>query len=396
MTLTDSILAAGFWSAAAGATYAYVGYPLLVGGLARAFGRPEREATIDEASLPSVACVIAAHNEAEVIEARIANALAMDYPRDRLTIIIASDGSDDETVEICCRHEPQIRLLAFRERRGKAATLNATMALLDSEIVVLSDANTFMEPDAIRALVRRFTDPKVGSVCGRLVLRDPTTGRNVDSMYWRYETFLKRCEGLLGGLLGANGAIYAIRRSLIVPLPSGTVVDDFVMPLLAKVRSGCRIAYAPDAVAHEESAPNIGGEFRRRARIGVGGFQALWMLRDLLHPRWGWTAFTFWSHKVLRWICPFLLLIALATAAALATESATYRAALLIQLGFYALCALGALVPAGRHPLRAIRILTMFACMNAALLVGFLRWMRGSHNGIWKRTARLRDVGPAA
>ncbi len=396
MSLAETILAAGAWGSLGGVCYAYLGYPVVIGGLARLMGRRERPPEPDDAALPRVALVIAAHNEAEVIDARLRNALESDYPRGLLEIVVASDGSDDATVDLCRRHEPHVRTLAYAQRRGKSATLNATIAQLDAEVVVLSDANTFMERDAIRELVRPLAAPEVGAVCGRLVLRDPATGRNVDSMYWRYETYLKRCEGAIGGLLGANGAIYAIRRSLIVPLPPGTVVDDFVMPLMAKAASGCRIAYAPEAVAHEETAPNIGGEFRRRARIGVGGFQALWILRSLLSPTCGWTAFTFWSHKVLRWICPFLLIIALACAAALAGDHATYRAVLAAQLGFYALCALGAMVPPGNRSLRALRIFPMFACMNAALLVGFLRWLRGSHNGIWRRTARLNDVGPAA
>src|SRR5205823_14619527 len=145
-----------------------------------------------------------------------------------------------------------IRLLDYSERQGKAAVLNSAFAELSGEIVLLSDANTQTDPAALRKIVRWFRQPAVGVVCGRLVLTDPRTGRNVDSLYWRYETFLKRCEGRLGALLGANGGIYAIRKAFFTPIPAGTVLDDFIIPLLAKLRTGCTILYDDEAVAQEE------------------------------------------------------------------------------------------------------------------------------------------------
>src|SRR4029079_12592565 len=143
---------------------------------------------------------------------------------------------------------------------------------LRGEIVLLSDANTFTDVDALRRIVRWFADPQVCGVCGRLVLTDPATGQNVDSLYWRYETYLKRCEGRLGALLGANGGIYAVRPSCFNPIPANTIVGGLVLPLQAKLRTGCEIVYDPEAVANEETPSNIKSEFRRRARIGAGGF----------------------------------------------------------------------------------------------------------------------------
>jgi cellulose synthase/poly-beta-1,6-N-acetylglucosamine synthase-like glycosyltransferase len=249
-----------------------------------------------------------------------------------------------------------------------------------------------MERGSLGRLVRWFRDETVGAVCGRLVLTDPRSGRNVDGLYWRYETHLKRCEARLGALLGANGAIYAIRRSLFPRLPDGTAVDDFVVPLLAKLRTGCRIVYDADAVAREESAPDLTGEFRRRARIGAGGFQALGVLWRLLSPRHGWTAFALWSHKVLRWVCPFLMIGAVLGGLALAAHP-LYRWMLVAQAIFYTLCAAGAVVPAtGRRGSRVLRALSMFAAMNLALLLGFGRWLRGTQTGLWQRTARSADL----
>jgi cellulose synthase/poly-beta-1,6-N-acetylglucosamine synthase-like glycosyltransferase len=377
----SSLLCISFWCSALGVVYTYAGYPVLIYICSRLMGKAHSAG--DNVEPPRVALLIAAYNEAAVIEQRIQNALALDYPRDRLEIIIASDGSDDATVEICRRYAGRVTLLDFPNRRGKAAALNAAVAQINAEVIAFSDANTSMDPAAIRHLMRWFSQEDVGAVCGRLVLTDPQTGGNADSFYWRYETFLKQCEARVGGLLGANGAIYAIRRNLFVPLPAGTLVDDFVAPLLAKLKSNCRIIYDTDAVAREESAPDLFGEYRRRARIGTGGFQAVGILWPLLLPHYGWTAFTFWSHKVLRWCCPFFMLIALFTCTLLAMHD-LYRDLLFTQILFYILCGLGSI----NGTAKPLRVFTMFASMNAALLVGFIRWLGQSQTGVWTRTQR--------
>ena len=179
-----------------------------------------------------------------------------------MQIVIASDGSTDKTANIA-RHYAElfpgrVRLFDYPVRRGKATVLNDSLPQLDNEIVVLSDANTFFEPNAVRNLVRWFADPTIGVVCGQLRLIDPRTGHNVDSLYWRYENFLKTCEGKLGALLGANGAIYAIRRSRFVPIPTDTIIDDFVLPLLIRLRHGQRIVYDREAIAEEETPADVG------------------------------------------------------------------------------------------------------------------------------------------
>jgi cellulose synthase/poly-beta-1,6-N-acetylglucosamine synthase-like glycosyltransferase len=387
MDLTHQLLAAAFWCCLAGIVYSYVGYPILVCILARVAGRDPFPPEQYEQMLPRMALVIVAHNEAEVIASRIENALGLSYPPDRLQIVIVSDGSSDATDKICRQYADRITLVAFPMRRGKAGALNDAVSQLNADVLVLSDANTFMEPDALRRLVRWFNNPAVGVVCGRLIIADPQSGKNVDSLYWRYETHLKRCETRLGALLGANGAIYAIRRSAFPSLPPATAVDDFVIPLLAKLHTGCSIIYDKDAIAREESAPDLGGEFARRARIGAGGFRALATLWPLLLPQHGWTALAFWSHKLLRWICPFLMLGALLTGVALSGQP-MYRGAAVLQCAFYCLCISGALLPSRNRRWRLLRACSMFAAMNLALLVGFFRWLRGTQSGLWQRTAR--------
>jgi cellulose synthase/poly-beta-1,6-N-acetylglucosamine synthase-like glycosyltransferase len=334
--------------------------------------------------------LIAAYNEEAVIEDRILNALAMDYPTEKLEVVVASDGSSDSTAKIVQGYAGRgVRLVPLSSRRGKASALNAAFPELRGDIVLMSDANTHNDRLVARKIVRWFHDPKVGVVCGRLILTDPETGGNVDSLYWKYETFLKKSEGRLGALLGANGGIYAIRRSLFRPVPAETIVDDFVIPLRAKLQTGCNIVYDWEAVAREETPASVGSEFHRRSRIGAGGFQSLGMLWRLLLPQRGWIAFTFFSHKVLRWLCPFLLLALLASNAFLC-DYPLYRYALFGQLAFYLISVLAGLMPAGRpKALKPLRITTMFTGMNAALLVGFWRWLCGSQKGAWKRTARL-------
>jgi len=347
----------------------------------------------DHRTLPFVSLLIAAYNEETVIEERIRNALTMDYPTDKREIVIASDGSSDSTAAIAARYADQgVRLFDYKERRGKARVLNSALAELRGDIVLFSDANTNYDPDAARMLARWFANRSIGIVCGRLVLTDPQTGSNADSLYWKFETFLKRNEGRLGALLGVNGAIYAMRRELYTPIPDGTLIDDFVIPLTARLRTGCHIVFDNDAIAREDTPPNIGSEFRRRSRIGTGGFQSLPVLWRLLNPMRGWIAFTFLSHKVLRWMCPFLL-IGMLAASSLLWMIPAYGALLLAQLAFYGVSFATALAPAQHKPPKLLRLATMFTCMNIALLVGFGRWLWGSAQlGVWHRTIRPAEI----
>jgi cellulose synthase/poly-beta-1,6-N-acetylglucosamine synthase-like glycosyltransferase len=381
-----------FWACAALVAYTYAVYPILIWCLCRLLGSLSVPPSGTDDDLPGVSLLIAAHNEAEVIAERLDNALATDYPRGRFQVVIASDGSSDGTAEIVSsKSTPSVRLLDNKVRRGKAAVLNSAIVELGTDLVVLSDANTEIQPSAVRNLARWFRDPTVGAVCGRLVLVDPASGANADGMYWKYETFLKKCEGRLGALLGSNGAIYAIRRSLYIPIPDNTIVDDFVIPLLVKLRTGARIIYDPESVAVEETPADIGSEFRRRARIGAGGFQAITYLWPLLDPRNGWVAFSFLSHKVLRWICP-LLLLGMLICSALLWQKPFYRWCVLAQAAFYGLSLLAMYLPRNSRYLKPLRLTTMFTSMNLALLVGLWRWIRGTQRGTWERTARVIET----
>jgi cellulose synthase/poly-beta-1,6-N-acetylglucosamine synthase-like glycosyltransferase len=397
MSLAQTILVVALWICLAAVVYAYAGYPVVIGALARLFGRRRPAPEIADADLPFVSLLIAAYNEEAVIDGRIRNALDSDYPADKFEIVIATDGCADQTAAIVRRYTDRgVRLLEYPRRRGKTTVLNDSIPQLRGEVVMFSDANTYTDPGAVRNLVRWFRDPAVGAVSGKLVLTDPTTGKNADGLYWKYETFLKQCEGRLGALLGANGGIYAIRRALYHPLPTTAVLDDFLIPLLAKLRTGCDIVFEPAAVAREETAAGVSAEFQRRTRIGAGGFGSLGLLAGLLNPRRGWVAFAFLSHKILRWCCPFALLGLIVANALLALEGEPfYRLLLAAQAAFYTTALIAAYIPGQQKPVRLLRLTTMFMSMNGALLMGFGRWLRGSQAATWRRTARVAELQPA-
>src|SRR5262249_30257518 len=210
MSWTDLCLVILLFSSLGLVAYAYIGYPILVWLLARVFGRERARPALAESDLPTLSLLIAAYNEEAEIGRRIENALELDYPADKLEIVVASDGSTDRTNDIVRRYERfGVKLFAFPKRRGKSTALTDAIPALAGEIVMLSDANTCTHATAAHYLASWFRNPRIGVVCGRLVLTDPLTGRNVDSLYWKYETFLKKCESRLGALLGSNGGIYA-------------------------------------------------------------------------------------------------------------------------------------------------------------------------------------------
>lgn len=383
----DTVLQLVFVVCVLAVVFSYVLYPLLLWIACRVAATAPAAPGLDELP-PTVSVLVAAHNEERFIAEKVHNTLALLYPADRLEVVVASDGSVDGTAEaVRAIQDSRLRLFDYAERRGKSAVLNSAIPELAGEIVVLSDANTLFEPEALSRLLRWFRDPTVNTVCGRLILVDPATGQNVDSLYWRYETFLKKKEARLGALLGANGAIYAIRRDRYVPIPNNTIVDDFVIPLLSKLEHGGRIVYDETAVATEETPAEIGSEFRRRARIGTGGYQSLALLWRLLHPRYGWTAFAFFSHKVLRWIAPFLLIGAF-VANLFLLDRPFYRWTMGAQIAFYVMSFIGVRVRGRALPFRLLRLAGMFTGMNAALFVGFLRWLALPQTGTWQRTAR--------
>src|SRR3954469_4532555 len=375
-----------FWLAVGVILHTYVIYPLLLivldaVGQARGawayLGGDERRRPPAQIGLPSVSVLIAAYNEASCIGARIENLLAQDYPEGKLEILVGSDASTDETDAIVQRYAARGVKLSRGERCGKAGVLSRLVSMATGDVLVMTDANTQFERDAIRRLVQPLREDEVGLVCGRLRLHTPMGAPVAEGAYWKLESLLKLYESRRGCVMGANGGIYAVRKHLFPPLPAGTVVDDFVAALRV-LAAGSKVCYEPEAVAHEEAAPDHAGEYRRRVRIAAGGFRALSQHRELLSPRHGFTAFALWSHKVLRWFVPHAMLVAFAANVFLARAGTFYSIALLGQCAAYALAALSLLGMSPRHVQAVADAAAHFVEMNAALLVGFVKYSRGT------------------
>ncbi len=390
------MLAIFFWLAFGCIVHTYVLYPLLLialDALAQArgawayLGGDERRRPLAQLGLPHVSVLVAAYNEASCIGQRIENLLDQDYPADKLEILIGSDASSDETDPIVQRYAARGVKLSRGERAGKAGVLARLIALAKGEVLVMTDANTEFERDAIRRLVQPLRDPAVGLVCGRLRLHSPVGAPVAEGAYWKLESLLKMYESRRGCVMGANGGIYAVRKHLFPPLPAGTVVDDFVAALRV-LQTGYEVRYEPEAVAHEESAPDHSGEYQRRVRIAAGCFRALAQFKDLLSLRHGFTAFALWSHKVLRWIVPQAMMVALLTNLLLAPGSPFYAALLLGQGVGYGFAALGLLGASPRKFRSLADAAAHFVEMNTALLVGFYKFSRGGQGQTWNRTAR--------
>lgn len=377
--------ATAFWIAVGLLIYTYLGYPLLAGLFAALWARRTRR----DAVTPTVSLLIPAYNEEAVLEGKLANSLALEYPADRLEVVVASDGSTDRTCAIAAAFADRgVRLLAFDRRTGKAGLLNRTVPLLRGEIVVFTDASCLLERRALRRLVSNFADPTVGVVCGlyRFVARNSSSRSRGEGAYWRFETWLKRVESRLGSILGAHGALYAMRRHLFQPLPEGAINDDYLIPMRA-VEQGYWAIYDDSAVAEELTDATARGELMRRARITVGNYQqALWLWR-LLDPRRGWIAWQFFSHKVLRTMTPLLLLVALVGNLRLLHEP-FYAAAASAQGCFYLLALVGAACERYQSRACSLEFFTVpfyFCLTNVAAFVGLIKFLLGGQRPAWDK-----------
>ena len=370
-----------FWASAALAVYVYAGYPILLAVLRRVAKHPVAKRPIE----PTVSLLVAAYNEADVIEAKIRNALELDYPADRLEIAIACDGPNDGTTAIAQRVAAQIgggrvRVFAYPVNRGKLHALNDTIPQLTGDIVAFSDASSMLAPDAMRLLVANFADEDVGAASGvyRVLRGDEAALGKQEDFYWKYETYLKLAEADVGSILGCHGSLYAIRRALY-PFPKpGTINDDYVIPMRILSR-GYRVAYEPAAVAYEEAA-EMGG-FSRRVRIMTGNFEQLREMKALIRPLRPGPLFFFLSHKAGRLVVPIAML-AMLGANLFLLDRPFYRTLFALQLAFYALVLLGALV---RLKPKVLRLPYYFCMINAAAFLGMYHALRGGRTLAWKR-----------
>lgn len=371
-----------FWLALFLTFYAYLGYPLLLALLGKIVRRPV--AMTAAAYQPGVTVIIPVHNEERVIDAKLSNLDALDYPRDRLTILIVSDGSTDQTQQRVqgYRGDLQIRFLELPQRQGKAAALNLGLQNTSSEIVIFSDASIMLAPDALKRIVQPFEDATIGCVSGE----DHIPGGGGEGLYGQYELTLRNLESRVSSIAGASGSFYAMRTRLCKPFLPG-LAPDFLSVLIT-VEQGYRAITEPRASGTMSSTKSTRGEFQRKVRTLIRGMTALWYSRGLLNPfRFGMFALVLWSHKLMRWLVPFFLLTLLLTNIWL-LKRPFYMGIGIAQAVFYLLAVLALL------DIRLIRdnllgkLCMYFTIVNCSIFVAWIQFLTGTRLEIWEPTKR--------
>lgn len=384
-----------FWLTVAALTYVYVGYPLLLFIMSRLRPREVKRRAFES----SVSVIVTAYNEERDLAAKLENTLALDYPRELMEIIVASDSSTDRTDEIAQSFADRgVRLVRQLRRLGKTAAQNMAVAEARGEIILFSDATSLYEPDVLRVMMPSFADATVGCVAGRLIYVDPAesrVGRGARS-YWSYETFLKRHESRIRSLIGVSGCLYAVRRSAYVPLYHEACSDFIIATKM--VEQNLRAVYEPAAVCTEETNRQTGKELKMRVRVIAQTFTDLWRHRAMMNPfRSGFYGVQLLSHKVMRYAVPFFLVAILATSGILARYSTLYLMVFVSQLGCY-LSALVACVleRAGVHS-RMLALPQYFVLSNLAALIAFYQFLRGERYAHWepiREGESTRSVAP--
>jgi cellulose synthase/poly-beta-1,6-N-acetylglucosamine synthase-like glycosyltransferase len=376
-----AVLRGLFWSSTALIAYTHVGYPVLLWALNRLRRSDLTPATEVPPEPPLVSLIVAAHDEEEVIGERVANARSLDYPSDRLELIIASDGSRDGTAERA--RAAGADLVLELPRGGKVAAQNAAVERASGEILAFSDANSSWAPDALRRLVAALADPTVGYVCGEVRFRSPG-GTNQEGVYWRYENRVRSLESRLAGITAGNGAIYAVRASDYARLERRTS-HDLTLPSHL-VKRGRRALFEPRARAEEDMAPTLEGEFRRKRRMMRHAWPTV-LGSGLLSPRGYPPAYALEvvSHRLLRYASPLLHLVALSASLARARRDRVLRAALVVQLAIL----VGA-AAAPRLPLRLPRLLRYYVLVTTAIAAGLWDHLRAGTRPWWEREEGTR------
>lgn len=373
----------------------YAGYAILAFVLTRLRGR--KEVVEGGEYAPGVSFIVAAYNEADCIREKIANTLSLDYPAEALEFIVVTDGSTDGTPEIV-GEDPRVRLLHEAARGGKAAAMNRAVAAASHNILIFSDANTVLNQEALRFIVRHYRDAKTGGVAGeKKVLQaggnDAGPGAG-EGAYWKYESRLKKIDSDFYSVVGAAGELFSLRKELYEPLDASIILDDFVLSLRVTLK-GYRVRYDPAAYAMELPSFSLGDERKRKVRIAAGGFQSMRLLSPLLafwrHPA---LSYLYISHRVLRWtLSPVCLILAFVANGVLAIgEGGTWliRVLFFAQVVFYALAVAGALGQKQKKQSGLLKLPYYFVFMNVSVIQGFFRYLRGKQSGAWERARRAQ------
>lgn len=389
-----------FWILLLIVFYTFAGYAILLAILLffkKLFKRSNADNQTKITELPRVCMFMAAYNEKDYVDAKVANLLALDYPHDKIQYLWVTDGSDDGTPDLL-KNYPQMQVQHLPQRQGKIHAMNRGMQFVDAPIVIFSDSNTMLCPETIRVMVETFRDPKVGCIAGEKRIAnlniDGAAGSG-ENIYWRFESWVKRMDSELNSAVGAVGELFAIRTELYSEVENDTILDDFIISLRI-AEKGYRIAYTPNAYAIESASVNITEELKRKVRIAAGGLQTIGRLKELLNPfRFGWLSFQYISHKVLRWtLAPLSLFALLFLNFFIVLNSEKwgfdnfYAIFFYFQLFMYLQAFLGWLLE--RQKLRFKFLFTpfYFVVMNYASILGIIRFLKGKQSVNWEKSKR--------
>jgi poly-beta-1,6-N-acetyl-D-glucosamine synthase len=386
-----------FWFCIVIIIYTYVGYGVIVWMLNKIKGLfvHKKANNTQTEFLPPVALIIAAYNEEDYVEEKIKNSLSLNYPAGKLKIYFVTDGSTDGTPIMVARY-PGITLFHQPERKGKANAMNRAMTLVTEPYVVFCDANTLLNEDCIKEIVKHYADSRVGAVAGEKKIYQPTAGKAAsagEGFYWKYESFLKKQDSLLYSVVGAAGELFSVRKELYETLEPGLIIEDFVLSMRICMK-GYVVRYAPEAYALETASASIPDERKRKIRICAGGFQSMYLLRPLFNIfRYKTLSFQYISHRVLRWsVTPVCLvsLVPLSFVLFFLQGGWWYSTVLIAQISFYTLSIIGWLFANKNIKIKALYIPYYFLFMNLSVFMGLKRYLKGQQTVLWEKAERQK------
>jgi poly-beta-1,6-N-acetyl-D-glucosamine synthase len=375
--------------------YSYIGYAAII-WLINKFKKNSTDDVDKIFFEPVVSIIVAAYNEEDIIRRKIENCLLLDYPSDKLKFIFVADGSSDDTVKII-QQFPEVELLYKEDRLGKVVAVNRAVSFVKTDYIIFCDANTFLNKNCVREIVKHYTDEKIGAVAGEKKVADinNTNAHDVakdgEGLYWKYESKLKKIDSDFYSVVGAAGELFSIRTTLFEPLASNVLLDDFIMSMEI-CKKGYKVIYEPKAFATEAASLSMKDEQKRKIRISAGGFQSILMLKDLLNIfKYGRLSFLYISHRVSRWaVCPIMLPLIFICNFLIVLQSPTlsFLCVFIIQCVFYFTALLGWIFSLNNIKVNLLYVPYYFVFMNVALYIGFFRFLNNKQTVLWHKAKR--------